>query len=105
MNRYIIWTLHIIELLCCVYYSAVSTEDFQKIIHLSSAECNLLTAINPDESSLYKQLIQPFETNTNVRIELVLHEVAVRFSGQRQAVESAHSHFKDNLLKHVPIEL
>ena len=89
-------TVYIITLF---YYSAVNTEDFQKTIHLSSAECNLLSVINPDGSSLYKQLTQPFETNTNVRIELILHEVTVHFSGQRQAVESAHSHFKENLPK------
>ena len=88
-----------------LFFSAVVAEKFKDVIQLSSAECNLLTAINSAGSSLYQQLIQPFKANPNVKIELVLSEVAVHFTGEQEAVKSAHSHFRDNLQRHIPIEL
>ena len=79
-------------------------EHTQVLFSLSAAQCNLLTAVNPGGSSLYQELIRPFKSNPNVKIELLLAEVSIQFSGQRAAVEDAQSYFKSYLQRHIPIE-
>ena len=76
-----------------------------ELLPLSSAQCNLLTAVNPAGSSLYQELLEPFKTNQSVKIELLLAEVAVWFTGGRAAVESALTHFKSHLQRHIPIQM
>ena len=76
-----------------------------ELIQLKSAEWNLLTAVNPAGSSLYQELTEPFKTNPNVKIDLLPSEVAVRFSGQKEAVESAHNHFKSRLQRHITVQV
>ena len=77
----------------------------EELIQLESGEWNLLTTVNPTGSSLYQELTLPFKANPNVRIELLPVKVAVRLTGQKDAVESAHSHFKSQLQRHIPIKL
>ena len=75
------------------------------MIQLTSSQCNLLTAVNSAGSSLYQELSDPFETNPNVKIELLLADVSVRFTGKQDAVDAAHSHFRTNLQRYIPVEL
>ena len=86
-------------------YSVSDSANTQELLPLTSAQCNLLTSVNPGGSSLYQGLTEPFKTNPNVKIDLLLAEMAVRFTGQRDAVESAHWHFRSQLQRHIPIEL
>ena len=78
--------------------------DTHKVIQLTSVQWNLLTAFDSAGSSLYQEVVQPFKTNPNVKVELLLDEVAVHFTGKQDAVESAHRHFNINLQRHVPVE-
>ena len=71
--------------------------DTHKVIRLTSAQCNLLTTVNSAGSSLYQEIAQPFKTNPNVKVELLLDEVAICFTGLHDAVESAYSHFRTSL--------
>lgn len=83
---------------------AVHTQDIQDTIHLNSTQCNLLTAIRPSGTSLYQELMQPFKANPNVKIELLLAEVSLCFTGKKDAVESASSHFSAHLQQLIPVE-
>ena len=78
--------------------------DTFKMIQLTSAQWNLLTAVNSAGSCLYQEVVQPFKTNPNVKVELLVDKVAIHFTGKQDAVESAHSHFSTNLQRHVPVE-
>lgn len=91
----------------CFYFYSVeqSAPDIQKVIQLTSTQWNLLTAVNSVGSSLYMELYQPFKANPNVKVELLLAELAVAFTGKQDAVDDAHNHFRTNLQRHIPIEL
>lgn len=80
-----------------------ASDVVQEEMKLSSEQCNLLTAIRTG-SSLYQELCLPFKTNSNVKIELLLDEVAVRFEGKQDAVKSAHNHFSTQLKRYIPLE-
>jgi O-acetyl-ADP-ribose deacetylase (regulator of RNase III)/RNA recognition motif-containing protein len=79
--------------------------SIEALIQLRSAEWNLLTSVNPAGSSLYQELTEPFKTNPNVKIDLLPSKVAIQLTGQKDAVESAHCHFKSQLQGHIPIEV
>lgn len=93
------------EMVFALFSHSVGSADTQQFLSLNSAQCRLLTAVNQVGSSLYQELTKPFNTNPNVKIDFLLAEMAIRFTGQRAAVESAHSHFKSQLQRHIPIEL
>ena len=79
--------------------------DAQETIELSSAQWNILTTVSSAGSSLYQELSQPFKTNPDVKVELLHEEVALQFTGKRDAVNAACGHFRTNLQRHIPIEL
>lgn len=75
----------------------------EEVIELTPEQWNLLTAIRT-ECSLYQELAQPFKTNPDIKIELLLEDVAIRFVGKQDAVKSAHGHFSTQLRYYIPLE-
>ena len=83
--------------------SLPASDVVQEVIKLTSEQFNLLTAIGTD-SSLYQELSLPFKTNPNVKIELLLDDVAIRFEGKQDAVKSACGHFSTQLKHYIPLK-
>ena len=75
----------------------------QDILHLTSEQCNQMTAIRTG-CSLYQELTLPFKANPNVRIELLLEEVSIKFEGTQDAVKSARDHFSSQLKQYISIK-
>ena len=83
--------------------SLSASDVVQEVIKLTSEQYNLLTAIRTG-SSLYQELSLPFKTNPNVKIELLLDDVAIRFKGKQDAVKSACGHFSTQLKHYIPLK-
>lgn len=112
-NAFVLWTvLHYfpVDNSCCVFLSSMevslpASDIVQEVIKLSPGQWNLLTAIrNESTGSLYQELSEPFKFNPNVKIELLLEDVAIRFAGKPDAVKSAHGHISTQLKYYIPLE-
>ena len=76
----------------------------EQLMQLQPYQWNKLMLVGPHGSSSYQQLKSPFNTNPNVKIELLVDQQAVRFSGTSDAVFSAHRHFTDALNKELHVD-
>jgi len=72
--------------------------DYQSFIALDPLQWNKLMQVNTDTgSSFFKELIEPFKTNRDVKCRPDYENNSIKFTGKRDAVE----HAKDYVLKQV----
>lgn len=81
----------------------LDTLDEREVV-LSSEDWNKLMLMRPDKTSLFQQLVLPYRTNPNVRIELHDSTLSICIVGMMEAVNDVRTTIVSELNKEIVVE-
>ena len=67
------------------------------MLKLQAEQWNQLMTVQTSGASLYQEVISPFQSNPNVKIEIMVDKCTIKFTGEPTAVNCAYEH----VLKHL----
>ena len=76
----------------------------ERIVDLNQQQWNHLTNRHKSGTTLLQEIIAPFETNQNVKIELQVGKCSIKICGVPDAVISAYEHITNQLNKNLHVQ-
>ena len=76
----------------------------ERIVDLQQQQWNYLTKRHESGTMILQEIIAPFETNPNVKIELQLETCSINICGVPDAVISAYDHINNQLNKDLHVQ-
>ena len=73
-------------------------------MELNQQQWNHLTNRHKSGTTILQEIIAPFETNPNVKIELQLDKCSIKICGGPDAVISAYDHITNQLNKDIHVQ-
>ena len=89
---------------CSILFCIIFYRKAEKIVDLNQQQWNHLTNKHESGTMLLQEIIAPFETNPNVKIELQVVTCSIKICGVPDAVISAHDHITNQLYKDLHVQ-